>query len=97
MPESFVYMLECVDSTYYIRITDDVEARLAEHQAGLVSNSYTHGRRPIRLVGSEAFELRTDAFELERKLRGWSHAKKEAFIRGDWATVRRLAKSPSKR
>jgi putative endonuclease len=91
--EYFVYILQCADSTYYIGITDNVEDRVSEHQEGLIRNSYTHGRRPVGLVWSEGFELRTDAFELERKLKGWSHAKKEAFIRGDWAAVQMLARN----
>lgn len=93
MEEYFVYILQCADSTYYIGITDTVEERLSEHQEGLIPKSYTHRRRPVRLVWSEGFELRTDAFELERKLKGWSHAKKEAFIRGDWAAVQALARN----
>lgn len=93
MKEYFVYILQCADSTYYVGITANVEERVNDHKEGLIPNSYTHGRRPVRLVWSEGFELRTNAFELERKLKGWSHAKKEAFIRGDWAAVQALARN----
>jgi putative endonuclease len=39
-----------------------------------------------------AFEQITDAIAAERQLKGWSRAKKEALIRGDWNSVQSLAK-----
>ena len=52
---------------------------------------YTATRRPVTLVYSQWFERITDAIENERKLKKWTRAKKEAFIRGDFATLRKLA------
>jgi putative endonuclease len=37
-------------------------------------------RRPVRLVWSEHFERITDAIAVERKIKGWSRAKKPALI-----------------
>jgi putative endonuclease len=34
----------------------------------------------------------TDAIVVERQIKGWSRAKKEALIRGDYATIQELAK-----
>jgi len=47
-------------------------------------------------VYSEWFDRITDAVENERKLKKWSRAKKEAFIRRDFITLRKLSarKSP---
>jgi hypothetical protein len=42
-------------------------------------------------VFSQWFERITDAIENERKLKKWSRAKKEAFIRGDLETLRQLS------
>ena len=53
---------------------------------------YTSTRRPVRLVWSEHFERITDAIAIERKIKGWSRAKKEALITGDLAKIRQLAK-----
>jgi predicted GIY-YIG superfamily endonuclease len=36
---------------------------------------------------------RDDAFFVERKLKGWSRAKKEALIAGDWELIRVLARN----
>jgi len=33
----------------------------------------------------------------ERRIKGWSRAKKEALIRGDWDSVQWLVKRPSAR
>jgi hypothetical protein len=54
---------------------------------------YTARRRPIALVWSERFPTRDEAFAAERKLKGWSRAKKEALIAGDWALVSDLARN----
>jgi len=43
------------------------------------------------LVFSQWFDRITDAVENERKLKKWSRAKKEAFIRGEIATLRQLS------
>ncbi|HEY5639090.1 MAG TPA: GIY-YIG nuclease family protein, partial [Dehalococcoidia bacterium] len=87
----YVYILRCVDYSYYVGHTDDLERRVAQHHAGEV-RGYTQGRRPLRLVFSEEFPTRLEALEAERKLKGWSRAKKEAMIMGNWDRVRLLAR-----
>lgn len=49
------------------------------------------------LVWSESFQTRDDAFAVERKLKGWSRAKKEALIAGDWERVSMLARGSTAR
>jgi len=44
------------------------------------------------LVFSQWFEQITDAIAAERQVKGWSRAKKEALIRGDFDQLRLLAK-----
>jgi putative endonuclease len=65
--------------------------RIAEHQTGAFPG-YTYTHRPIELVWSEHFDRIIDAIAVERKLKGWSAAKKQALIRGDWPQVYRLSK-----
>ncbi len=84
------YMLLCADDTFYVGHTDDLERRVAEHQSGAI-DGYTHKRRPVQLVWSEYFQTRYEALEIERKLKGWSKAKKQALIAGDWDSVSALA------
>ncbi|MGC1560612.1 MAG: GIY-YIG nuclease family protein [Bradyrhizobium sp.] len=56
---------------------------------------YTASRRPVELIFSQWFDQITDAIENERKLKKWSRAKKEALIRGDFASLPKLAKRRS--
>jgi hypothetical protein len=52
----------------------------------------TQSRRPVQLVWSEYFDRVTDAIAVERKLKGWSRAKKHALIVDDWQSTSRLSK-----
>ena len=90
---AFVYMLRCADDSFYVGSAtgDDLTKRIAEHQSG-VYPGYTWSRRPVRLVWSEHFERITDAIAAERKIKGWSRAKKQALIKRDWASLQSLAK-----
>jgi putative endonuclease len=45
----------------------------------------------VTLVWHEFFDRITDAITAERQLKGWSRAKKEALIRGDFELIRKLA------
>jgi putative endonuclease len=90
---AFVYMLLCADGSYYIgsAIGDDLSRRIAEHQTGAYPG-YTSSRRPVTLVWSEHFLRITDAIAAERQLKGWSRAKKQALIAGNWGDIARLAR-----
>jgi predicted GIY-YIG superfamily endonuclease len=87
----WVYILRCADGSYYTGHTDDLELRIAKHQAGEIVG-YTQTRLPVVLVFSEECSSRNDAFVRERQLKGWSRKKKEALIRGDWSEISRLAR-----
>jgi putative endonuclease len=90
---AFVYMLRCADDSLYVGSATgkDLDRRIAQHQAGAFPG-YTYTRRPVELVWSEHFARIADAIAVERKLKGWSRAKKEALIRGDWLSVRKLSR-----
>jgi putative endonuclease len=88
---AYVYILRCADGRYYVGTTrGDLETRIAEHNAGHFGG-YTAVRRPVRLVFAQQFDVIIDAIAAERKVKGWSRAKKEALIAGDWARVSTLA------
>jgi putative endonuclease len=88
---AFLYILRCSDGSFYIGTTRTaLEIRIAQHNAGTFGG-YTATRRPVTLVFSQWFDRITDAIESERKLKKWSRAKKEAFIRGDYAALQRLS------
>jgi predicted GIY-YIG superfamily endonuclease len=92
----WVYLLRCSDGSFYGGHTDNMQARLWQHQQGLGSD-WTWRRRPVDLVWCEAVPTRDEAFAFERRIKGWSRAKKEALIAGDWDRVSRLARPPHER
>jgi putative endonuclease len=78
---AFLYILRCSDGSFYIGTTrTTLEIRIAQHNAGTLGG-YTATRRPVTLVFSQWLDRITDAIENERKLKKWSGAKKEAFVR----------------
>lgn len=60
----YLYILECRDGTLYTGITDDVDRRVAAHNAGKGAK-YTRGRCPVRLVYREICGTHSDASKRE--------------------------------
>ncbi|WP_370638420.1 GIY-YIG nuclease family protein [Aurantimonas sp. VKM B-3413] len=78
--EATVYILRCVDSSYYTGLTKQpIEARVWEHNEG-ICEGYTKRRRPVELVFTETYDRMLDAIAREKQIKGWSRAKKEALI-----------------
>ena len=86
----YVYMLQCSDGSLYVGHTEDLATRLSAHRDRRYSG-YTAGRLPVRLVFSEPFDSRDEAFAAERQIKGWSRAKKLALTRDEWHAVVHLA------
>lgn len=90
MSRPFVtYMLLCGDGSYYVGHADDLELKLAQHQAGTLDD-YTTKRQPVSLAWSAEFPDQAAAFAAERRLKGWSRAKREALIAGDESLAAQL-------
>ena len=86
-----VYLLRCGDGSYYCGHTDDLDVRMQQHYAGDIG--YTSTRKPVELAWQGDFETRHAALAFEQRIKGWSRAKKEALIAGDWERIKELAKS----
>ena len=91
----YVYILKCADGSYYTGHTDNLESRLASHQMGVIPG-YTETRHPVELVFVEELPSRWDALARERQIKGWSRAKKEAFIKRDWERLVKLSQAKDK-
>jgi predicted GIY-YIG superfamily endonuclease len=89
----WTYMLLCADGSYYVGVTSEIDVRIAKHELGVDRRAYTYRRRPVRLVHAETFSSPDEAIQAEKQLKGWSRAKKDALVRNDWNSVRRLARS----
>ena len=92
---AFLYIVRCSNGSYYVGTARaGLERRIAEHNSGSLGG-YTAMRRPVTLVFSQWFDRITDAIAAERQVKGWSRAKKEALIRGDFDGLRTLARRRS--
>src|SRR5699024_5367315 len=91
MTKGWMYILECSDGSYYTGSTNDLERRLAQHQAGKGAN-HTKKRLPVKLVYYEEFQRVDKAYYREKQVQGWSRKKKEALIQGMPEKLHELAK-----
>ena len=88
----WTYILRCSDGSYYVGITNNMDQRLEQHQSGTDSGAYTFTRRPVELVYQNMGMTPDAAIELEKKLKGWSRAKKEALINRKFELLQKLSK-----
>ncbi len=77
----FVYILQCVDKTYYVGCTNNLEKRFIEHNTSKKGSHYTKIRRPVALKHSEEFTTLIEARRRELEITGWRRAKKENLVK----------------
>ncbi len=92
MKGSYTYILKCADQSYYTGSTINIDKRYREHQNGEGSN-HTKKHLPVKLVYLEEFQSIKDAFNREKQIQGWSRAKKEALIMGEFNQLSVLSKA----
>ena len=73
-----MYILRCVDGSFSVGSTGNVDARLDMHQSGEGAD-WTSKCLPVSLVFSEEFDSVFEAFQAERQVKGWSGDKKRAL------------------
>ena len=90
--KGWMYILKCVDDSYYVGSTKNLEMRFAQHQSGVGAN-HTAKRLPVQLVYAEEYERIDLAFAREKQVQKWRRAKKEALICGEYEKLPELAKA----
>ncbi|MGZ8544493.1 MAG: GIY-YIG nuclease family protein [Flavisolibacter sp.] len=65
-----VYILKCIDGTYYTGCTSDMTERLHRHNSGYVK--YTSSRLPVNLIVSISFNNKYKAYDFENYLKSGS-------------------------
>ncbi|MFI0399441.1 MAG: GIY-YIG nuclease family protein [Thiolinea sp.] len=88
--EGYMYILRCVDDSYYTGSTKNMTIRLWQHQNGLGAK-HTAKRLPVELVYVEVFDRIDEAFWREKQVQGWSRKKKEALMASDFNQLHLLA------
>ena len=86
-----VYILLCIDNSYYVGISSELDNRIVDHNSGRHPKAYTHSRRPVVLKFFEHFTDVNQAIYFEKKIKRWSRAKKKALIDGDFDRLQYLA------
>ncbi len=76
----YTYILKCSDGTFYTGWTNDLDRRLAAHNAGK-GGKYTRVRCPVELVYYEAFETKQEAMSREWHIKQLSRRQKEELIK----------------
>lgn len=85
-----VYMVRCSDGSLYTGCTNDLEARVARHNAGKGA-SYTRSRRPVTLVFQERAEDRSAALKREAALKKLTRAEKLRLVAAGKGRKRRAS------
>ena len=76
---NYTYILRCADGTLYTGWTNDLEKRLAAHNAGKASK-YTRARLPVELAYFEVFETKAEAMRREVLIKQLSRPEKLRLI-----------------
>lgn len=79
---AYTYILKLANGAYYVGSTFSLKNRLQEHNAGL--DFYTKAHLPVELIYFEEYPTKEEAARREYQLKGWSRAKKEKLISGEW-------------
>ncbi|MFC6163815.1 GIY-YIG nuclease family protein [Lactiplantibacillus dongliensis] len=77
----YFYVLLCADQTLYGGFTDDLERRLATHNAGKGAK-YTRprSRRPLKMIYHETFSNKSAALKAEYAFKHQPRAAKLKFL-----------------
>jgi len=76
----FVYILECVDHTFYTGIITNLDRRIKEHNSSKLGAKYTKARRPVKLIYSKNFENRSEASIEEARIKKLSKIEKRNLL-----------------
>lgn len=74
-----VYIVKCSDGTLYTGITNHLERRLKEHNAGKGAK-YTRGRLPVHLCYVEEGKGKSWALKREKEIKRLPRIQKKALI-----------------
>ncbi len=78
----YFYVVKCRDNSFYAGYTNNLERRIATHNAGKGAK-YTRARLPVQCVHFETFETKQEAMRMEYAFKQFSRETKEKYIRGE--------------
>lgn len=81
---AYTYILECCDGSLYTGWTNNLEKRVACHNAGK-GGKYTASRLPVKLVYYEIFETKQEAMRREYGIKQLKRKEKIKLIE-EWTS-----------
>jgi putative endonuclease len=75
----YVYILQCMDGSFYTGYTKDIDKRTMQHQNGKGAR-YTKAHKPQKVAYVEFFDSRSQAMKREREIKKLSHQQKVDLI-----------------
>lgn len=75
----WIYIVECVDGTYYTGITTNINKRVEKHNSGHGAK-YTKFRKPVELLYYEKHKNRSWASKREIYIKKLNHMQKKNLI-----------------
>jgi putative endonuclease len=75
----FVYILLCMDGSFYTGYTNDLQQRTRQHENGKGAR-YTKSHRPQKVAYVEVFGSRSNAMKREKAIKKLSHQQKQDLI-----------------
>jgi putative endonuclease len=76
----FIYILQCSDGSFYTGISNNVQARLKQHNNGKGSK-YIRSKRPAVLIYTEKVDTKSQALKREIEIKGLSRDEKEQLVK----------------
>ena len=76
----YVYIIECINGSYYTGYTTDIERRYKEHLKGSAKCKYTRSFPPKCLVAFWQFTDKTEALAAEYRIKSMGKCEKLALI-----------------
>lgn len=76
---NYTYIVECADGSLYCGWTNNLEKRIADHNAGKGAK-YTKTRLPVKLVYFEEFDTKEEAMSREWHIKQLRREKKMELI-----------------
>ena len=76
---NYTYIVRCKDDTLYCGWTNNLEKRIASHNAG-TGAKYTRNRIPVELVYYESFDTKEEAMSREYAIKQMTRREKLKLI-----------------
>ena len=77
---NYTYIVRCKDDSLYCGWTNNLEKRIASHNAG-TGAKYTKSRHPVELVYFETFDTKEEAMRREYTIKQLSRQEKLKLIK----------------